>query len=65
VSCAHYSTYGKGYSDAEWVEKAWTILEAHYAATRATFNTVEFVRNDLMKNQLRTLKDKANAASQS
>jgi len=65
VSCAHYSNYGKGFSDAEWVEKSWTALEAHYKATRATFNTLEFVRNDLMRHQLQKLKDKQNAASQS
>lgn len=65
VSCAHYSNYGEGYSDAEWVEKSWTTLEAHYEATRATFNTLEFVRNDLMRHQLQKLKDKQNAASQS
>lgn len=58
VSCAHYSMYGKGYSDAEWVEKTWAILEAHYRATKSAFNTLEFARNDLMRDQLQKLKDK-------
>ena len=57
VSCAHYSNYGKGFSDAEWVDKSWTTLEAHYEATRTTFNTFEFVRNELMRHQLQKLKD--------
>lgn len=65
VRCAHYSTYGKGFSDGEWVEKSWRTLEKHYEATRATFNTLEFVRNDLMRHQLQKLKEKQNAASQS
>ncbi len=64
VGSAHYSNYGKGFSDAEWVEKSWTTLEAHYEATRASFNTLEFVQNDLMRHQLQKLKDKQNAASQ-
>jgi hypothetical protein len=58
VSCAHYSVYGKGYSDAEWVEKSWTILEAHCRATKVTFNTLEFSRSDLMCEQLQKLKDR-------
>jgi len=55
VSCVHYSMYGKGFSDAGWVEKTWAVLEAHSRETRATFNTLEFVRNDLMKEQLQKL----------
>jgi hypothetical protein len=62
VRCKHYSARG---TDAEWVEQSWTTLQRHYAATRASFNTLEFVRNDLMTDQLHTLKDKQNAASQS
>jgi hypothetical protein len=50
VSCAHYSNYGKGFSDAESVEKTW--------------NTLEFARNDMMRRQLQELKDKQKSASQ-
>jgi hypothetical protein len=60
VRCVHYSMYGKGYSDAEWVEKSWTILEKHYRATKSAFNTLEFVQNDSMRDQLQKLKDKQN-----
>ena len=61
VSCAHYSNYGKGFSDAEWVEKTWTTLEKHYEATRAPFNTSAFVRTPVMSDQLQKLKAKQNA----
>lgn len=52
VKCPHYSMYGKGYTDAEWVAKVWTILEKHYESTKPKFNTPEFRRSELMKGWL-------------
>src|SRR5262249_14827578 len=56
VSCPHYSKYGEGYTDCEWVEKTWTILEAHFRATQAVFNTPPFFRDELMVARLQALK---------
>jgi hypothetical protein len=33
ISCPHYSMYGKGYTDAQWVEKVWSILKSNSRAT--------------------------------
>jgi hypothetical protein len=30
VKCPHYSRYGIGSTDAEWVDKVWTILEVEF-----------------------------------
>jgi hypothetical protein len=56
VKCPHYSSYGKGYTDSEWVEKTWSILEAHCRSTKAAFNTLPFVRTELMVARLGALK---------
>ena len=61
VSCPHYSMYGKGYSDAEWVDKTWRIVEEHHRATKATFNTLAFTVNEMMNHQLQTLRERRNA----
>lgn len=58
VSCPHYSKYGKGYTDAEWVEKVWKILTVHSQRTKQAFNTLGFARNDQMTHQLRALRHK-------
>jgi hypothetical protein len=55
VSCAHYSMYGRGYGDADWVGKAWATLEAHSRETRPVFNTLDFAQNDMMRVQLQRL----------
>ncbi len=55
VKIPHYSSRG---TDAEWVEKSWDVLEEHCVATKSSFNTLEFTRNDLMRGQLKKLKDK-------
>jgi hypothetical protein len=57
VSCSHYSSRG---SDAEWVDEAWSKLEARYEATKSVFDTLEFVRNDSMRDRLQKLRDKQN-----
>lgn len=48
VSCAHYSKRG---TDAEWVTKAWRVLEEHHRATFRTFNTPEFVVDPDMRRK--------------
>lgn len=60
VSCPHYSMYGKGYSDAEWVEKTWRIVEEHHRGTKSTFNTLAFAVSEIMKHQLQTLRESRN-----
>ncbi len=60
VSCPHYSMYGKGYTDAEWVEKAWSILESHSNATATDCDAGKFLvttrmRADLAKLPTKTL----------
>jgi hypothetical protein len=42
VSCVHYSMYGTGFSDAEWVAKTWRTLEEHSHATADRFDTLPF-----------------------
>ena len=59
VGCPHYSMYGKGYTDAEWVEKAWSILE-HRRATATACDAGKFLvttrmRADLAKLPTKTL----------
>ena len=56
VKCRHYSHYRT--NDAEWVEEAWSKLEAHYVKTRGTLKTLKFVRNRRMKAQLEKLREK-------
>jgi hypothetical protein len=58
VRCPHYSMYGRGYSDAEWVEKTWRTLEEHHEATKATFNTLAFVMTEMMTDQLHALRER-------
>ncbi len=54
ISCRHYSNYGKGYTDAEWVSNTWQILEA--CARRALDSSApEFVVTDEMRNDLLAL----------
>lgn len=60
VRCVHYSMYGKGYSDAEWIERTWKTLEEHCGGTMPDYKTLEFVRNDPMIAQLQKLKDNQN-----
>lgn len=42
VTCTHYSYYGKGFTDEEWVEKTASKLKKHYQKTRELFNTKKF-----------------------
>jgi hypothetical protein len=44
VACPHYSNYGKGYSDEEYLHKLWDKLERHFTDTRLKFNTPKFTR---------------------
>jgi len=44
VACPHYSNYGRGYSDEEYLRKLWEKLEKHFTDTRLKFNTPEFTR---------------------
>ena len=45
VACSHYSNYGKGNTDREWVEETQKRLEVHYKLSKPKYNTLEFVRN--------------------
>jgi hypothetical protein len=56
VSCPHYSMYGIGYTDAEWVAKTWRILEEHYRATFGAFNMPPFQIDDEMQTELDLLR---------
>jgi len=56
VKCTHYSMYGKGYTDAEWVKDTWRILGKHYQATSSNFNTLEFAVSDAMRADWEKLK---------
>ena len=52
VRCTHYSMYGTGYTDAEWVAKTWRILEEHYRKTFSNFKTPQFEIDNEMQTEL-------------
>jgi hypothetical protein len=56
VSYWHYSYIGV--NDSKWVEGLWPLLDAHSQATKSRFNTLEFVQNVSMRDQLQKLKEK-------
>ena len=55
ISCPHYSMYGKGYTDAEWVEKVWSILGSDSRAMATGCDAPKFSASDEMRASLARL----------
>ena len=55
ISCPHYSMYGRGYTDAQWVEKVWSLLESNSRAMTAACDAPKFFVNDAMRASLARL----------
>ncbi len=52
ISCPHYSMYGRGYTDARWVEKVWSLLESNSQEMATVCNVPKFFVSDEMRASL-------------
>jgi hypothetical protein len=55
ISCPYYSMYGKGYTDAQWVEKVWSILKSNSSATATACDAPQFFVSTRMSADLAKL----------
>jgi hypothetical protein len=52
ISCPHYSMYGRGYTDVQWVEKVWSLLESNSRAMATGCDAPKFFVSDEMRASL-------------
>jgi len=62
ISCPHYSMYGKGYTDAEWVEKVWSILESRSRTMAPNCDAPQFFASAKMSAALVNLRTRSSAS---
>jgi len=58
ISCTHYSMFGRGFTDAEWVEKVWSILESKSQVATTASEAPAFVVSNKMRAELTRLLSK-------
>lgn len=55
ISCPHYSMYGRGYADVQWIEKIWSLLESNSRAMATGCDAPKFLVGDEMTASLARL----------